>query len=93
MPDNILIVHTTAPIDKQNGKQVCVRCGEQLHEVNLSALPPAGQFGNELSKPEAHCYTPGVNVIVQSPPVLLGEFVEGQSPAIGEFCSKTKKEK
>ena len=88
-----MTVHTTAPVNKTTGKQVCVRCGEQLHEVNLSALPPAVPLGNELSKPEAHCYAPGVNVIVQSPPLLLGEFVEGQSPAIGEFCPKAKKEK
>lgn len=83
-------VHTTAPLNKTTGVQPCVRCGEQLHFVNLSSLPPVGPLGNALSNPEAHCYAPGINVIQQSPPLILGEFKEGALPAIGNFCEKPK---
>lgn len=89
-----MIVHTTAPLDKTTGKQLCTRCGDQLHFVDLRGLPAPGPFGlNELAKPEAHCFAPGINVVIQSPPLIFGEFVEGQNPPMGEFCAKAKKEK
>lgn len=90
MADGTWIVHTTGPLDKKTGVQACVRCGEQLHYVNLSALPPAGPLGNALSNPDAHCYSLGINVIAQSPPLILGEYKEGVLPATGNFCEKPK---
>lgn len=93
MPEQILTVHTTAPINKQTGQQLCTRCAEHLHFVDLKSLPAPGPFGNALSAPEAHCYAAGVNVILQSPPIVLGEFKEGEQPAIGEFCQKPEKKK
>ncbi len=85
-----LIVHTTLPVDKKTGSQRCLRCNDQLHFVDLKSLPKPGPLGNELSKPEAHCYAPGVNVVMQSPPMVLGEYVEGKKPPVGVFCQKAE---
>lgn len=89
LPHNI--VHTTAALDKKTGNQLCVRCGALLHYVNLSSLPAPGVIENELSKPEAHCYAPGINVIQSSRPMILGEYKEGQAPQLGAFCQAAKK--
>lgn len=89
MADKVLIVHTTAPVNKQTGQQLCARCGDQLHFVNVRSLPKEGSLAN----PEAHCFAGGINVVIQSPPIVLGDFKEGEAPPIGEFCQKIEKKK
>ena len=81
-------VHTAAPFDPKTGFQDCVRCGERLHQVDLSAIPSTGMYAN----PASHFYAPGINLYAEPGERLLmiGDFVEGQTPAIGQLCAKAK---
>lgn len=96
MADEKYTVHTTAPIDPKTGKQYCVRCSELLHEVNLSAIPKPGPMKTELSKIEAHCYAPNINLMVipGRPKAVLGENAESfKLPSFGVFCVKADNKK
>lgn len=90
MAEEKYMVHTTAPINPQTGRQVCVRCGELLHQVDLSAIPKPGPMNTELSKIEAHCYAPAIHVMVVPgrPKVVLGDDnADFKLPTIAQFCA------
>lgn len=94
MAEEKYIVHTTAPINPETGKQNCVRCGELLHEVDLGAIPKPGPIKTELSKIEAHCYAPAIHVMVVPgyPKRVLGDDnADFKLPSIGQFCVKAGK--